>query len=136
MTKAILTLGAALALSIGVAATPAQACDGDKACDCNHGAKGEKAGAHHGKTARVAAKAKAQKVSLEGKIVTSGCPMEAAKAECTGAALVVGDTEYMIKKGGKGAELVTKAKDTDKVVKVSGTKAGEYLTVAAYQFKS
>src|SRR5262245_59784753 len=127
MTKAILTLGAALACAIGVA-TPAHA------CDCDHG---DKAGAHHGKTeAKAPAKPKALKVSLEGKIVTTGCPMEAAKSECTGAALVVGETEYMIKKGGKGVELVTKAKDTDKVVKVNGTKAGEYLTVATYQFKS
>ncbi len=99
---------------------PAQACD----CD------GKPHAANHAHKA-----AKAKKVSLVGTVVSVGCPMEAAEKACTGAALVVGEEQHMIKTAGKGKELATKTKDTNKTVKVTGTKAGEYLTVAAYQIK-
>jgi hypothetical protein len=107
-----------LALALGplaLAASPASACD------------------EHKKTQ--AAAGKAEKVALEGKVVTVGCPMEAAKKDCTGAALVVGETKHPIKNGSKGRELASKVKDTDKQVKVTGTQEGEYLTVSSYQIK-
>jgi hypothetical protein len=116
MKKLALSLVAALALAF--AAVPvASACDDEK----GH--------------ATTAANTKPQTVALEGKVVSVGCPMEAAKAECTGAALVVGETKHPIKTARKGKELASKARDTDKVVKVTGTTSGEYLTVASYQIK-
>lgn len=124
MKKAFLTF--ALALVFGFFAAPAAACDGD--CECPHG----KDKAAHNKTAKVE---KTEKVAWEGTVVSFGCPMKAEKAQCTGAALVVGESKHLIKKAGKGRDLVAKAKDTSKVVKVSGTKRGEFLTVNAYAIK-
>jgi hypothetical protein len=148
MKKTILTLGGALSLVLGAAAGSALACDKhSKAeakadCDCPHkaGATAAKTGTTSGTTSGTktgtTAGATTEKVALEGTIVSFGCPMEAAKQACTGAALVVGDTKHMIKKAGKGGEVVSKAKDTNKVVKVTGTKAGDFLTVSAYEIKS
>jgi hypothetical protein len=118
MKKLALSLVAALGLFVSTL-SGASACEGE----AGHAA------------AAPAQKAGVQKVSLEGKVVTTGCPMEAAKASCTGAALVVGETKHPIKTASKGAELSKKAKDTDKLVKVTGTKDGEYLTVTGYEIK-
>ncbi len=119
MKKTILTVAGTLALALGaLGPRAASACDEHK--------KGTNA-----------AKAEAgEKVALEGKVVTMGCPMEAAKKQCTGAALVVGETKHLIKKSGKGSALVSKTRDTDKTVKVTGTAKGEYLTVSAFEIKS
>src|SRR5262245_42136251 len=107
MKKTLLGIAGALALLVGASAGPAAAGEG-KPCP----------------EAKAAKTGKAQKVSLEGTVVTYGCEMEAAKQECTGAALAVGERRHLIKKAGKGSELVGKAKDTNKIVKVQGTKAG------------
>jgi hypothetical protein len=121
MKKLSLSLVAVLGLYLSPLSTlsTASACDGET----GHSA------------AAPAAKTGVQKVSLEGKVVTAGCPMEAAKANCTGVALVVGETKHPIKKSAKGSELAGKAKDTDKLVKVTGTQEGELLTVTGYEIK-
>jgi hypothetical protein len=123
MKKLALSLVAVASLALSVA--PASACDGDKEA------------AHAGKetTTAKAGAAKIQTVSLEGRVVTSGCPIEAAKQDCTGTSLVVGETSHPIRTAKKGRELAGKAKDTDKIVKVTGTQQGEYLTVDQYQIK-
>jgi hypothetical protein len=118
MKKLALSLVAALGLYVSTLPI-ASACDGEKG---------------HTATAP-AAKTAVQKVSLEGKVVTTGCPMEAAAQNCTGTSLVVGETKHPIKKSKKGSELSTKAKDTDKLVKVTGTQEGEFLTVTGYEIK-
>ena len=127
MKKLALSLVAVVSLTLsGLALSgTASACDGDK----NAGHAGKET------TTATAAGGKAQTVSLEGKVVTSGCPIEAAKQDCTGTSLVVGETSHPIRKAKKGNELAGKAKDTDKVVKVTGTQQGEYLTVSEYQIK-
>jgi hypothetical protein len=124
MSKTWFGIIGAVALSLGSVGV-ASACEGSSSCECAHG-----------KDKAAAAKtAKAEAVVLEGTVVSFGCPMEAAKQGCTGAALVVGETRHLIKRGGKGGELVTKAKDSEKVVKVSGTKAGDFLTVKSFEIK-
>ncbi len=125
MKKSMLFLLGALALAFGLSfSSTAAACDkGDGHCDC-------------AKKAQAAADAaKPTQVALEGRVESFGCAMEAAKMECTGAALVVGDQKHLIKKGKKGVELVKKAKGSDKLVKVSGTQQGQFLTVASYSIK-
>jgi hypothetical protein len=106
---------------VSLAQAPASACDGDKA-EAKHAATQADTG-------------KVQTVSLEGKVVTTGCPIEAARVECTGTSLVVGETKHPIRKAKKGGELAGKAKDTDKVVKVTATQQGEFLTVTDYEIK-
>ena len=126
MKNHILALCAVVALSFGVGlgtVSVANACDGNPNCPCNH--KG-------GKQAGGAADAKATQVSLTGTVEGFACPM-AAKHDCTGYALVVGETRHMIKKAEKGPELVAKAKGGKTKVKVKGTQAGEFLTVASYE---
>ena len=124
MKKLALSLGAVAGLAFCTVPL-ASACDDDKNA------------AHAGKatTTANAGGAKVETVSLEGKVVTSGCPIEAAKQECTGTSLVVGETSHPIRTAKKGRELAGKAKDTDKIVKVTGTQQGEYLTVDQYQIK-
>jgi hypothetical protein len=61
--------------------------------------------------------------------------MEAQRQQCTGAALVVADEKHLIRKAAKGAELVSKSKDEDKLVKVTGKKSGAFLTVDSYEIK-
>jgi hypothetical protein len=126
MKKLALSLVAVLGLYLSPLSTvsTASACDGET----GHTAAAPAAKAGVQKTG-------VQKVSLEGKVVTAGCPMEAAKANCTGVALVVGETKHPIKKAAKGSELAGKAKDTDKLVKVTGTQEGELLTVTGYEIK-
>jgi hypothetical protein len=125
MKKAGLFLATVVALVLGLSAgATAWACDREgSACDCakKHAPEGE---------------TQAVQVSLEGKVESYGCQMKAAKLECTGAALVVGEKKHFIKKAKKGEELVKKAKGTDKVVKVSGTKQGEFLTVSSFEIGS
>jgi hypothetical protein len=116
MKKLALSLVAVVALILS-AHSPASACD------------------DHKNAKQAAGAPKVQTVSFEGKVVTSGCPMEAAKKDCTGTSLVVGESQHLIRKAKKGTELANKAKDTDKVVKVTGTQQGEYLTVTGYQIK-
>jgi hypothetical protein len=124
MKKLALSLVAVLGLYLSPLSTvsTASACDGET---------GHTAAAPAAKTGVQ----KVSQVSLEGKVVTAGCPMEAAKANCTGVALVVGETKHPIKKAAKGSELAGKAKDTDKLVKVTGTQEGELLTVTGYEIK-
>lgn len=124
MQKLALFLVAIVGLLVS-AHTPASACDGEK----------EAAHAARATTATAGQAGKMQTVSLEGKVVTTGCPIEAARNECTGTSLVVGETKHPIRKAKKGGELAGKAKDTDKVVKVTATQQGEYLTVTDYQIK-
>jgi hypothetical protein len=110
MKKALVALVGVFSLTLAFAGSTVFACDGDGKCACQHG-----------KQKAAAAKAvKTSTVSLQGRVVSFGCQMEADRQECTGAALVVGDKKHLIKKAGKGAELVSKSKDDDKVVKVSG----------------
>ncbi len=120
MKKLVLSLAAVASLSLG--ALTANACDCDKSKEANH-------------TAHASPVAKAEKVCLEGKVVTTGCPLEAAAAQCTGVSLVVGEEKHMIKKARKGQDLAKQAKDTDKVVKVTGSKKGEFLTVESFEIK-
>jgi hypothetical protein len=120
MKKMILSLAGALGLAFAYP-VPASACD--TGCDCDKAAHAKDEG-------------KAQKVALEGTVVSFGCPIQAEKKQCTGAALVVGDQKHLIKKAQKGSELVTKAKDSKRVVKVTGTKQGEFITIASYSIKS
>lgn len=125
----ILTASVFAALMLSpLALRTASACNGDS--KCQHGA----AGSHSAQGQAVSGKA--QKVALEGRVVTEGCPMDAAAKQCTGAALVVGEQKHMIKKTGKGSQLAKKFRDSDKVVKVTGTTKGEFLTVAAFEIKS
>lgn len=121
MKKLVLSLAALVSLSVG--SLSAQACDCDKSKEANHTA--------HNTTPS----GKAEKVNLEGKVVTVGCPLEADAAQCTGVVLVVGEEKHMIKKARKGQDLARKAKDSDKVVKVTGSKKGEYLTVESFEIK-
>ena len=122
MNKLVLSLVAVLGLFATSMSAPASACDGEKnAATPTHAA--------------APATAKVETVSLEGRVVTSGCPLEAAKANCTGTSLVVGETRHPIKKSAKGSELASKARDTDKLVKVTGTSDGDFLTVTGYQIK-
>jgi hypothetical protein len=122
MKKLAIAFASALALVLA-AASPVEACDGKGHCDCDHAASVKTAG-------------KTEKVSLEGTVITFGCQMTAEKKQCTGAALVVGETKHLIKKGKKGTELASKARDTNKTVKVTGTKQGDFLTVDKFQIKS
>lgn len=136
MNKTLLAFSGALALALGtIAAGPARACDdhdkkGKADCACPHGDKKATHAAKTGKTGKTA-----EKVALEGTIVTFGCEMQAAQKECTGAALVVGEDKHLIKKAAKGSELVGKTRDSNKLVKVTGTKSGHFLTVSTYEIK-
>lgn len=120
-----LALASALAFaSLGFAFAPtARACDGDKNCPCEQV-----------QAAKAKAGGKTQKVALEGKVITYGCQISAAEKECTGAALVVGETKHMIKKTKKGSALA-KSRDTEKTFKVTGSTQGEFLTVEQFQPK-
>jgi hypothetical protein len=104
-------------------APAARACDGDKSCDCEHA-----------QAAKAKGGGKLQKVALEGKVITYGCQISAAEKQCTGAALVVGETKHMIKKSKKGSALA-KARDTEKTFKVTGSTQGEFLTVDQFEPK-
>jgi hypothetical protein len=48
---------------------------------------------------------------------------------------VLGDEKLPIKKAQKGDELVNKTRDSNKTVKVKGTRRGDYVTVASYTIK-
>ena len=118
MKKTLLAALTALTLGLGFA-SGADACPH---CD-------------HGKGGKQAAAAKAETVALEGKIESYGCEMRAAKMQCTGAALVVGEAKHPIRKARKGVALVRAGKGTDKTFKVTGSKQGEFLTVDSFEIK-
>jgi hypothetical protein len=128
LALSLVAVGALAGALVFSGSTPASACDGEK----NAAHAGSAAAAP---VAADTAAGKVQTVSLEGKVVTTGCPIEAAKQDCTGTSLVVGEAKHPIRRAKKGVELAGKAKDTDKLVKVSGTQEGDYLTVTNFQIK-
>lgn len=120
MKKLTFLFAAFLAVALAGSSTPAHACDGHKKA----------------KTAAGKQKAKPQVVVLTGKVVSYGCPMDAAKEGCTGAALAVGESRHPIKNKEKGGALTAEAKDTDKLVEVKANESAGYLIVKDYSIKS